>query len=105
MSLAPPISEHEQHRAIDLLIDLTGLIGYAGHAGFGKRNKYSNRYKCGPTRPLIVEAARSIYRRKPMRTTLAALTLAAGLGLAACQPAAALSVTTGAIQQAATALP
>jgi hypothetical protein len=40
-----------------------------------------------------------------MRTTLAALTLAAGLGLAACQPAAALSVTAGAIQQAATALP
>ena len=38
-----------------------------------------------------------------MRTTLAALSVAAGLGLIACQSAAALPVNAGAIQQSATA--
>ena len=39
-----------------------------------------------------------------MRTTLTALSLAAGLGVIACQSAAALPVAAEAIQQAATAL-
>jgi hypothetical protein len=38
-----------------------------------------------------------------MRTTLAALSLAAGLGLIACQNAAAFPVAAGAIEQSATA--
>jgi hypothetical protein len=38
-----------------------------------------------------------------MRTTLAVLSLAVGLGFIACQSAAALPISAGAIQQAATA--